>query len=54
VADIDVCLIRPPTLILVVLAKKVGMHMAEAQVIAEAIAAFQVNNEQRMNWGLRQ
>jgi hypothetical protein len=34
------------------MAMDVGMPVAEDKVIAEAIAAFQVNNMQRVNWGL--
>ena len=55
VAQTDVCLIYRPTFILLVLVKDKtlsNMTDAEAQVIAEAIAAFQFNNRKRKEHGL--
>jgi hypothetical protein len=55
VAQTDVCLIHRPTFILLVLVEDKTLSSrtdAEAQVIAEAIAAFQFNNRKRKEHGL--
>ena len=51
VAQTDVCLIHRPTSILLVQTPS-NRTNAEAQVIAESIAAFQFNNRKRSERGL--
>jgi hypothetical protein len=54
-AQTDVCLLYRPTLILLVLVEDKTLSNrtdAESQVVAEAIAAFQLNNHKRESWGL--
>lgn len=53
-AQTDVCVIYRPTAILLVLVRERLLHNkmnAEAQVVAEAIAAFQFNNRKRQSRG---
>jgi hypothetical protein len=54
-AQTDVCLIHRPTIVLLVLVEDKTLSNrtnAEAQVVAEAIAAFQFNNNKRRDYGL--
>jgi len=54
-AQTDVCLLHRPTLVLLVLVEEKTISNrtdAEAQVVAEAIAAFQFNNTKRGDSGL--
>lgn len=52
VAQADVCLLYRPSLVLLVLKTIFNKTNPEAQVVAEAIAAFQFNNEKRGASGL--